>query len=77
MGDLKKTANVDEILSWLDKIESPDSIIISLDTVAYGGLIPSRRSNETFGEIKTRLDRLFQILKKKLSQKYPKVSNAP
>lgn len=70
LGDLKKTANVDEILSWLDKIENPDSIIISLDTVAYGGLIPSRRSDETFEEIKTRLDRLFQILKKKQAKVY-------
>lgn len=69
LGDLKKTANTRAILNWLKSLPADiDAIIISLDTVAYGGLIPSRRSNETKDEIEVRLKELRDILETKDSK---------
>ena len=65
LGDLTKNANIAELFVWLENISSCDVIILSLDTIAYGGLIPSRRSNESFEEIKTRIYKLKSILEKK------------
>ena len=62
LGDLTKNANIDGILNWLKSAPKCDAIILSLDTVAYGGLIPSRRSMESFEEIKSRVENLKQIL---------------
>ena len=52
LGDLKKIADINGILYWLKNIENIDKVIISLDTVAHGGLIPSRRSLDSFDDIK-------------------------
>ena len=40
-------------LEWLKNTSKCDAIILSLDTIAYGGVIPSRRSNDSFEEIKS------------------------
>jgi len=65
LGDLEKIADIDEIFEWLKNLEDIDYIVLSLDTLAYGGLIPSRRSPETFEDIKLRLQKLKNILKQK------------
>jgi len=65
LGDLEKTADIDGILSWLEKLHQMDKMVLSLDTIAYGGLIPSRRSPETFEEVKSRIEKLKEILKNK------------
>lgn len=65
LGDLTKNANAVEILNWLKEVPQCDVIVLSLDTIAYGGLIPSRRSKETFDEIKSRLLNLKEILSEK------------
>lgn len=63
LGDLTKQADTDEIFKWLENLPSDlDGLILSLDTVTYGGLIPSRRCPETFDEIKTRIEKLKDIL---------------
>lgn len=62
LGDLKKTANVSGIFDWLKNLPETDCMVLSLDTLAYGGLIPSRRSKETFEEIKTRMLQLKPLL---------------
>lgn len=62
LGDLTKYADTEKILNWLDNLPGLDAVILSLDTVAYGGLISSRRSPETFEQIKTRVEKLKQIL---------------
>ena len=43
LGDLNKSANIEAIFEWLKNLPKQDKIILSLDTIAYGGLIPSRR----------------------------------
>jgi hypothetical protein len=65
LGDLTKSANVSELFKWLKNVQNPDAIILSLDTIAYGGLIPSRRSTKTLEEIKQELQKLKQILQEK------------
>lgn len=62
LGDLTKNADTEKILEWLKTLPQMDKIVISLDTIAYGGLIPSRRSNLTFEQIKERIEKLKEIL---------------
>ena len=47
LGDLTRTADIKNLISWLENLPQVDSMILSLDTLVYGGLIPSRRSKET------------------------------
>lgn len=67
LGDLTKTAKIDKILDWMSGVnkEGCDCFVLSLDTLAYGGLIPSRRGNETLEEIKSRIEAIKHILKGK------------
>ena len=46
LGDLTKIAKIEELYSWLEELPEPDCIVMSLDTLTYGGLIPSRRCPE-------------------------------
>ena len=61
LGNLTKNANILEILDWLNNLPQCDSVILSLDTIAYGGLILSRRSEETFEDVKARIFKLKEI----------------
>ena len=70
LGSNRKDAKIKELLEWLEKTENTDIIIISLDTIAYGGLISSRRSSDDFYEIKSRIEILEQILNKKNAKVY-------
>ena len=70
LGDLQNSADVDSILKWLEKTENVDSVIISLDTIAYGGLVSSRRGCESYEEIALRINRLEKILKEKGCKNY-------
>lgn len=70
LGDLNRSADINGIFSWLKKLENIDSIVVSLDTIAYGGLIPSRRSSETFEEIKKRMKSFFALLREKNAKVY-------
>lgn len=62
LGDLTKTADIKGIVEWLKSLEAVDKIVVSLDTIAYGGLIPSRRSTETEEEIKQRMEEFKSVL---------------
>ena len=48
LGGLTKTADIEGLFKWLIDLPELDAIVLSLDTIAYGGLIPSRRCPETF-----------------------------
>lgn len=56
LGGLHSNADVDGIFHWLEKIGKVDAIVVSLDTIAYGGLISSRRCKNSSEEIKSRLE---------------------
>lgn len=65
LGDLTNAADADALLAWIEGLGEMDAFVISLDTIAYGGLISSRRSPDSFDEILNRLERLKTILKGK------------
>lgn len=70
LGDLTKIADIDGILNWLEQLKRVDKVIVSLDTIAHGGLIPSRRSNDTFEQIVQRIEKLKSVLLSKNAQIY-------
>lgn len=66
LGSLNQPAKIDDIYSWLrDTLESkkPEALLLCLDTLLHGGLITSRRSDETVEQILSRLDRLIALQK--------------
>lgn len=70
LGGLKQEADIDHLFEWLITLPKLDAIILSLDTLAYGGLIPSRRCPETFEQIKERIETLKEILEGKDAKIY-------
>ena len=66
LGDLTKYAKVEKLFEWLKALPEIDAIILPLDTVAYGGLISSRRCSQSFENIKACIEdlknMLFQVL---------------
>ena len=70
LGSLTKYADVNEIFSWLENLPELDAIVMCLDTVAYGGLISSRRCPDSFEQIKSRVEKLKSILEKKNAKIY-------
>lgn len=66
LGDLTKNADISAIFNWLESLPNNlDAIVLTLDTIAYGGLIPSRRCPESVDEIKERIEKLKEILLRK------------
>ena len=70
LGDLNNVAKTDELFEWLENLPNQDAIVISLDTLIYGGLIPSRRGKETLSDLKIKLEKLKTILKNKHAKVY-------
>ncbi len=62
LGSLTKIADVDGIFEWFKNLRDIDAIVMCLDTIAYGGLIPSRRSTDTFEQVKARVERFKKLL---------------
>lgn len=61
MGNLEKIADIEKISKFIsENIGNISGLVIASDTLAYGGLIPSRRSNANFEDI----TKNFEILKK-------------
>lgn len=56
LGGLKSQADIKEILAWLEELPPMDAIVISLDTIAYGGLIPSRRCKDSLDEVRAKME---------------------
>ena len=63
LGGLYDMANVSAILDWLKSLPKVDYIIMSLDTVAYGGLVASRRIPDSYDTIKSRLEAFKEAIK--------------
>lgn len=63
MGSLYNNADTDGLLDWLKSLKNIDIFVITLDTLAYGGLIPSRRINDSLEFLKNRINKLVEILK--------------
>lgn len=65
LGGLTKNCDIEKIFDWLESLSDIDTFVLSLDTLAYGGLIPSRRSKDSLDTVKKRLERLKKVLKGK------------
>ncbi len=70
LGSLTKYADTDKLFEWLKNLPELDAVIISLDTLAYGGLISSRRCPDKFEQIKSRIEKLKKILSQKNAEIY-------
>lgn len=60
MGSLTRSAHIDELFNFVENTlrHEPDCAVIALDSLLYGGLITSRRSNDALKTILARLDRV-------------------
>lgn len=65
LGSLTLAAKTDFIIDWMYHLPHVDAMVLSLDTIAYGGLIPSRRINDSYQEIKERIEKLRPLLQGK------------
>lgn len=66
IGGLTHNTDIDQVLIWLENVlknQDIKLIVCSLDSIAYGGLIPSRRSSDTEELIKSRLEKFEQLIK--------------
>ena len=62
LGDLWCSADIEGLFEWIENLPAVDCMVLALDTLAYGGLIPSRRCPENFEIIKARIERLKPYL---------------
>lgn len=65
LGGLVQSADINNIFKFLEDLDFVDYLIISLDTLAYGGLVSSRRCDDTYDEIKERIEKFKNIASKK------------
>lgn len=69
MGKKKVAGDTAKIAEWLlSNVEGADAMVLSLDTLVYGGIVPSRLHNENIDELIKRAD-----LIKKLRELNPKM----
>lgn len=56
--------DIEGLYQWLEaNISKVDGVVLSTDTLIYGGLVPSRTHNFSFKELQTRVERLRDIIK--------------
>lgn len=65
LGSLVKNADYEALFEWLEFVQEADYFVISADTLIYGGLISSRRTNAYIEEIEQRILRLRNFLLKR------------
>lgn len=65
LGGLYSSSNIDSVFEFIKTLQDVDYLIISLDTIAYGGLVTSRRTDDSYDLIKSRIERLKNIVPKK------------
>ena len=68
LGGLTTQSKRDKILDFIKGLKKVDYLIVSLDTIAYGGLVSSRRCLDSIDEIKKYLEEFKDIALKKASK---------
>ncbi len=61
LGGLTNSSNVDNLFNFIKNLDEIDYLIVSLDTIAYGGLVSSRRCNDDYKEIKNRIEKFKNL----------------
>lgn len=70
LGNKKRPADVDGIYSWLDQaLPEVAACVLSIDTLIYGGLIPSRLHHETADTLHERLRRVLDLVRRERSKR--------
>lgn len=70
LGGLKTSSNIVAIFDWLRKLKNIECVVVALDTIAYGGLVNSRRCTESFEDILARVNTFLEIIKNKNMKVY-------
>ena len=65
LGGLTTKSNIDELFDFIEELQDIDCLIVSLDTIAYGGLVSSRRCTDSLDEIKARMEKFKLLISKK------------
>ena len=65
LGGLTTQSNLDRLFAFIENLDKVDYLIVSLDTIAYGGLVSSRRCNDSFNEVKKRIEKFKELISKK------------
>lgn len=62
LGNLQRAADLDALGAWLTtELPRCQAAVLALDTLAFGGLIPSRQGNEPLGLVRSRLSFLRRL----------------
>jgi len=77
LGGLTKYANNEAIINWFNTLPETDIMILCLDTLVYGGLIPSRRIEDSFEQVKNRLEKIKPFLKGKKIYAFSSIMRIP
>ena len=64
LGDLNRASGLIYLEKWLKDLSNIDALIISLDSLVYGGLVQSRRHSFKSEELKSRVDFLNNCRKR-------------
>lgn len=68
-GKKKKAGNPDGLLRWLKtNLSNCDSLVVSLEMILYGGLLPSRLHHTSYGVLSRRLKKFFSIIRLRKKQ---------
>lgn len=65
LGGLVSYSNVDNLFKFIENLENVDYLVVSLDTIAYGGLVSSRRNNDDISLIQKRMLKFKELALKK------------
>lgn len=70
LGKKKRGGDVDAIETWLNtQLTDCDAAVISLETLLFGGLLPSRLHHSTYEELSSRLLRFKQLIQRIAEEK--------
>lgn len=65
LGDLHKPGQADAVCDWVKKLPEVQALIVSVDMLAYGGLVASRRALTPLEKATTRLEVLREFRKQR------------
>lgn len=65
LGGLTTKTDSEKLLSFIDSLSNIDYFIASLDTLAWGGLVASRRCEDSYNTAKDRIDKFLTTISKK------------
>ena len=64
LGSLNASSDIEGLFKFIKNLPEIDYFIIALDTVAYGGLVTSRRTTDSFDSIRERIEKLKSLIPK-------------